>query len=454
MVELRDYQQKYIDAIHNSTAKNVLVVAPVGSGKSMIMQEYINQHIVNKTILIISHSIDINEQLVDRFRKNIRKESHNRIIVETPIGALKYLKEVTPDYIIIDECHHAPANTYQVLLLDHYTKLIGFTATPERGDGVPLGDTFSEMINLVSMKELIELNYLVPIQTFTISAFTKKTPSPEIVVNLCKENEGKKIIIFCINKKHAELIHTTLKSNNINNWIYISGHDSQRITASGIKNSFGIHCKVLVVVSKLSEGVDVPQCDCVVMLRPIVKSLSTYIQQVGRGSRIYEGKTNLTVYDLVGNFWRYGSPEEFRHWSLNNEFNIKIRTKQLKALKKEGGGLWSPEFASKIQIIDVTSIGGKKLTEKDVYIKTIKTTIVTGILQKLNFYTPLTIKKTSWKRFSLYFSVKDVDFVIGKYQNYYKTIKLTADEKQNILTSALNDVFITKQSIISKMRNY
>lgn len=330
--------------IHNRNRN--LLVAATGTGKTVISAfDYKNFRSNNKSakLLFIAHRKEILQQAQATF-KGVLKENdfgslwvdgieplNNEYVfasVQTLNNRLKDIK-LSPDYydfIVLDEAHHGPASSYRPFL--NYFKpkvLLGLTATPERMDGENILEDFCNRIAAeIRLPEALNKKLLCPFQYFGITdsidltnvkwekgkyvaseltnLYTKNNfRVGEIINNLEKyTNDITDVtaIGFCVTVEHA--IFMTEKFN-------LAGLKAEYLTTRNTNERDRIReqfrkkeINYLFVVDIFNEGVDIPEIDTVLFLRP-TESLTIFLQQLGRGLRLSEGKDCLTVLDFVGN---------------------------------------------------------------------------------------------------------------------------------------------------------
>ncbi len=330
--------------IHNRY-KNLLVAA-TGTGKTVISAfDYKNFRSNNKSskLLFVAHRKEILQQAKATFQGVLkdnnfgdlwvdgmepRSNEYLFVSVQTLNNRLKDLK-LSPDYfdfIILDEAHHGPASSYRPFLNFFKPKiLLGLTATPERMDNENILEDFCNRIAAeIRLPEALNQKLLSPFQYFGItdsidltnvrwekgryvaseltSIYTKNDVRVgEIISNLdnyTSDLNNVRAIGFCVTIEHATFMAEKfclaglkaecLTSNNTN--------ERDRIREQFRKKEFNY----LFVVDIFNEGVDIPEIDTVLFLRP-TESLTVFLQQLGRGLRLAEGKDCLTVLDFVGN---------------------------------------------------------------------------------------------------------------------------------------------------------
>lgn len=330
-INLRQYQTDIISQVIDSTSNRILVVAPCGAGKTVIAKQIIS--INNKNIWFIVHRRELLDQAVKTFKG-----------LNVQVLMIQSIKNVSiPDIIIIDEAHHSTSNSYMKLFNTYpNAKIIGLTATPTRLNGKPLGDIYDYMINNVNANQLIEQGYLstydyyapkidVDFTRARIVAgdyskqdidFLMNKPQiyGDVIKNYNQLASGRQTIVYCSSIPFSKTIEQLFIENNINA-VQFDGNTS-KIKRDKIIEDFrnGI-IQVLINVDLIGEGFDVPDCDCVLLLRP-TQSTSLYIQQSTRCLRSKQDK-HAIVIDFVGNVFRHGLPTEDREWSLTKTVECK-----------------------------------------------------------------------------------------------------------------------------------
>jgi superfamily II DNA or RNA helicase len=269
--------------------------------------------------------------------------------VQTLARRRKTLTEV--DLFIIDEAHHARAGLWRKVLDDHPgARLLGVTATPVRLDGrglgVEAGGVFDALVTGPTIPELIADGYLAPTRCFVpqrrldlagiksragdyvTSDLAACIDQPEIagdaVEQYRRHADHQPAIVYCCDVRHAERIAVTFRCAGYRAACVHGGTNvahRDRLIA-GLGNN---KLELLTSCDLISEGIDVPCVGAVILLRP-TKSLTLYLQQVGRGMRPAAGKDALVVLDHAGNVITHGLPDRDRAWSLSGVETLRHRT--------------------------------------------------------------------------------------------------------------------------------
>lgn len=351
-MELRPYQEKLIadikECLHARRFSSVVAVLGCGGGKSVIAASIAGGATSKgNRVLFIVHRRELCEQIRGTFEQcGVDMSLCDVSMVQT---VSRHLGDM-PDYklIIVDEAHHATAKTYRKVF-DHYSgiPLIGFTATPIRLGQGGLGEVFERLVTSVSTKWLIDHNYLAPYRYFSVKlADTSKLHTvageykQDEVAELMQSKEiygdtvtqwlrlanGLKTIIYTASVEAAKSTAERFCDEGIKA-IALDGNTAQSERQAAVEAFRRGEITVLCNCELFGEGLDVPDCECVVLLRP-TKSLSLFIQQSMRSMRYKQGKTAIII-DHVGNAYLHGLPDDPREWSLEpkkkQETTVKIR---------------------------------------------------------------------------------------------------------------------------------
>lgn len=238
--------------------------------------------------------------------------------------------------IIVDEAHHATADSYRKII-DAYPDafVLGVTATPIRSSGEGFGDIFYDLIQGPQILEMEKMGFLVPHELYS-------TPIDEDILRQIRlkgydYNESdlgkvmmnytadlydtweeyafnKKTIVFAVNIAHSKSIVEMYKSKGVPA-VHIDGETPGHLRDRYIKDFSEGKYLILSNVGIATEGTDIPSIECVQGVRP-TKSLSLYLQMVGRGARLYPGKSKYILLDHANWFFEHGRPNANRKWTL------------------------------------------------------------------------------------------------------------------------------------------
>ena len=350
------YQQEILDKLEaERTVRGYtrnLVVAATGTGKTVISaldyKRFCKQHPQKPCrLLFVAHREEILRQSLYTFRAVLKDANFGELFVGSyrPEGidhlflsiqtfnSQDFATKTAPDYydyIVVDEFHHAAAPTYQKLLSYYKPQiLLGLTATPERMDGKSVLPYFNNRIAAeIRLPEAIDRKLLCPFQYFgvtdtvdlntlkwsaggydkgelsylyTLSGAVANRRADLVVSSLLKyvtDVHEVKGLGFCVSIEHAEFMCRYFNNHGIPS-IFLTGKssDEERKAAKGRLVSGEV--RFIFVVDIYNEGVDIPEVNTVLFLRP-TESLTIFLQQLGRGLRLAEDKECLTVLDFIG----------------------------------------------------------------------------------------------------------------------------------------------------------
>jgi len=296
------------------------------------------------TVWFIVHRQELVEQAVNTFNSlGISMENIEVHMIQSLVNKIdSYL---APDLIIFDECHHASSNSYlKIIDKFKYSYIIGLSATPIRLDGKPLGNIFSDMVSTITSKELIKRKYLceydyyapkldidfssvkIKLGDYDRNSIDEILDNPRVYGDVIKYYESmahdKQTICYCNTIKYSKMIAEKLCSSGYRA-VHFDGDTPTKERKDIINRFRNKEIDILCNVDLIGEGFDVPNCDCVMLLRP-TQSLGLFIQQSMRCLRP-NGEKRAIILDFVGNCYRHGMPTEDRTWSLS--VPIKCRNK-------------------------------------------------------------------------------------------------------------------------------
>lgn len=343
-MELRDYQQEAIDNLKRmrEDGKTIaLLYHATGVGKTITAAT--DAKAVGGRTLFLVNALKLASQAKDTFAKvwpeatlgeytGSQKDVSQTVIFATVQSISKDLAKFSPtdfDYLIVDECHHAAANTYQKIFTYFHPKFIlGLTATPERSDGEDMLELFQNVAHKMDLKTAVERGILVPIRCVRVKTNIDLT---DVRINGIKYNSqdlesklfipernqltvdtylkyvnGKKTVIFCASVDHAAEIAKLLRDNGVKAEA-VSGRDRVEIRDKILKDYATGSTNVLCACDLLNEGWDSLHTTVLFMARPTM-SKTIYMQQLGRGTRRCPGKDDLLVIDFVDNANMFNMP--------------------------------------------------------------------------------------------------------------------------------------------------
>lgn len=343
-IELRDYQQEAAENLQKmrEDGKTIaLLYHATGVGKTITAAT--DAKAVGGRTLFLVNALKLASQAKETFAKvwpeatlgeytGSQKDMTQTVIFATVQSISKDLEKFSPtdfDYLIVDECHHAAANTYQKIFTYFHPKFIlGLTATPERSDGEDMLELFQNVAHKMDLKTAVERGVLVPIRCIRVKTnidltdvringikynsqdLESKLFIPErnqlIVDTYLKYVNGKKTVIFCASVDHAAEIAKLLRDNGVKAEA-VSGRDRVEVREKILKDYETGSTNVLCACDLLNEGWDSPHTTVLFMARPTM-SKTIYLQQLGRGTRRCPGKEDLLVVDFVDNANMFNMP--------------------------------------------------------------------------------------------------------------------------------------------------
>ena len=335
--ELRPYQQQARDRIHaewDAGHTRTLLVLPTGTGKTIVFASVAADQVrAGDRVLILAHRGELLEQAADKLQRStglvsaVEKaestclDSWFRVVVGSvqTLQLTTRLERFPQDYfgtIIIDEAHHAITDGYR-RILDYFSgaKVLGVTATPDRGDMRNLGEVFDSLAFEYKLTDAIKEGYLCKIMAQTIPlklditdvGFTSGDYSlgqlgtaldpylEQIAAEMAQRCKGRKTVVFLplikTSQKFRDLLNAYgFRAAEVNG----QSEDRREVLADFDAGKYNVLCNSML----LTEGWDCPSVDCVVVLRP-TKVRSLYSQMVGRGTRLSPGKTDLLLLDFL-----------------------------------------------------------------------------------------------------------------------------------------------------------
>lgn len=340
-MQLRPYQNELVEQLRTAWRegyKAPCIVLPCGGGKSVILAEMARRTAANgKRVLFLVHRRELVEQIVGTFIGwGVDMRLCDVMMVQTASRRLSKLKK--PALIMTDENHHSSAQSYK-RIYEHFSDVlrVGVTATPVRLGGSGLGDVNDKLIVGVSAKWLIENRCLAPYDYYAPDvadltgvrtkmgefvaadiekAMIKNAVFGDVISYYRKLADGRKAVCYCAGIKHSKAMAESFSAAGIPA-AHIDG-ETEKCERSRIISDFRSgKIRILCNVDLISEGFDVPDCECAILLRP-TQSLTLYIQQAMRCMRFVDGK-RAVIIDHVGNYARFGLPDDDREWSLDKK---------------------------------------------------------------------------------------------------------------------------------------
>ena len=372
-IRMRDYQELAITGCGRSIAsgnKRIILQSHVGSGKTVMAAEIIQRAIAKRNrVLFLAprrqliyqtvetlQSYDINCGMImageRRFTQPlVQVASFDTITARMGAGRMT-LPEA--ELCIVDEAHMCTSPA-RIKILGEYKVVIGLTATPALANGKGLGFFYQDIVESLSMADMVKQGHLVPMRYFIgespdLSGLTLNADGDFREADLERLNDTPKLIgdiytnwrriapnrttlIFAVNKKHARHLHDEFASHGVS-VDYIDGEtppeERERIRQDVEKGK----TQVIVNIGVMVAGVNWPRIDCVLIARQM-RNIANWIQCIGRGSRLYPNKKDCIVIYHGSNFEELGMIDEPIEWDLNDKTTIRERKERAKQEAKE-----------------------------------------------------------------------------------------------------------------------
>ncbi|NBK24934.1 MAG: DEAD/DEAH box helicase, partial [Spirochaetia bacterium] len=353
LFNLRPYQLDAVSQIEDCWAKGIQCVVcqlPTGGGKSRIIRQITDNYAANKKVIyLVAHR----NTLVRQLSQEIAEADIKHGIIQSGAPFIRYRIQVCsmqtlvrrldklaePEIIIVDEVHHIRSGSYmKILNFWPDAKVLGMTATPSRPDGKGLDDIFDRLILGPTMKELIEAGFLSDYEYYapavldmegvkvkagefnteqTLERVDRKTITGSAVEHYRKYADHMPAIASCVSIAHSEHVAQEFREAGYKALAVNSTMDALDVQRAigGLRDG---SIEILTQCEMLGEGVDVPAATCLIGLRPTA-SLVIFLQHVGRVLRKSPGKDKAIILDHVGNWSRFGLPDDEREWTLEGK---------------------------------------------------------------------------------------------------------------------------------------
>lgn len=382
-----------IEALRQKGAERALVISATGTGKTYLGAFDVKQA-KPKRMLFLVHREQILRDAELSFRKVIGYDEHQSVIYQSgmdlsnkqyvfatiqSLSRTNNLDGLDPDlfdYILIDEVHHAAANSYQ-RIMTHFTPdfFLGLTATPERTDGQNIYELFHYNVAYeIRLQEALAEEMLTPFLYYGVSEMRRedgelidekedfsRLVTRERVDHILEKvsyyeisAEETKGLIFCSRNKEAEELSIELNARGLRT-VALSGSDSQDVRESVVKQLEDGQLDYILTVDIFNEGIDIPSLNQIVMLRNTQSSI-VFIQQLGRGLRLYPKKNVVTIIDFIGNY--------------KNNYLIPMALYGDKSFNKDN---YRRRLGTHQQIAGVTTVNFEEVAQKQIYDSITKT---------------------------------------------------------------------------------
>ena len=330
---LRPYQREAMAAVLDSWREfdRVLLVLPTGAGKTVVFAQVAKKRLKAGRVLILAHREELLNQAADKLQtfagldSDLERAEHRASreagIVIASVQTLRgdRLANWAPDHfatIIVDEAHHGLADGYQAIL-EHFdgAKILGVTATPDRGDKRALGEIFETIAYEIGLPALIDTGYLsritakllpLGIELGTVRSKMRDYVASDLdsaIVPFLEEIAGA-IIEHASDRKTLVFLPTVQSSRTMAKILAAQGTSAEHVDGTStdrraiLERFSGKESGILTNCLLLTEGFDEPGIDCIVNLRP-TRSRPLYQQMVGRGTRIFPSKRDLLLLDFL-----------------------------------------------------------------------------------------------------------------------------------------------------------
>ena len=358
---LRPYQEAAVSDACKALDKhgNTIVVAPTGAGKTIMLSALVGERYKDgKKILVMQHRDELVDQNKSKFERinpyittsivngTVKNWDGNTIfsMVQT-ISRERNLRDRPKfDMIVVDESHHAAADTYLKVINavkedNPDAEIVGFTATPNRGDGKGLRSVFNNCSHQIEITTLIREGFLVPPKSYVIDCgvgdqlnkvsrkgndfdmeqveaiMNHKVINDKVVTEWMDHADGRKTVVFCSTIKHAEDLLESFVEYDVDAKL-VTGDTPKDERAETLHELAYGDLEVVVNVSVLTEGFDAPPVSCIVLTRPCSQK-GTMVQMIGRGLRTIDPeefpgvvKTDCVVLDFGTSVLTHGSLED------------------------------------------------------------------------------------------------------------------------------------------------
>jgi DNA repair protein RadD len=352
---LRDYQLRALRLLAEALQAGSLaplIQAPTGAGKSTIAAAIVvRAREANMSVLFLAHRRELINHAFDRCAASGLDPRQMGVIMSTDprcrpglpvqiasIDTLRYRQLPRADLVIIDECHRSLSPSLRALLGQYPGAIkLGLTATPFRADGQALGEVFTRLVQVATVKELIALGALVEPRCFTVppeqmpdlssvavrrgdyderalaDAMDRAPLVGNIVEHWLKLANDVPTVVFATNIAHSRHILTRFQEAGVSSE-HLDGETPTSDRDAILARLEGGQTRVVSSVMCLAEGWDQPSVKCAILARP-TKSLGLYLQQAGRILRPFEGQ-QAVILDHAGCVLEHGLPQDDREYSL------------------------------------------------------------------------------------------------------------------------------------------
>ena len=370
---LREYQNQIIKDSRQSYGKGnrrIILQMHVGAGKTVVAAEIARSSVSNlKKVLFLVPRRQLAYQAVQTFTNYgintglimagerpfgmplLQVGSFDTITSRVSSGAMQL---PYADVVMVDEAH-ACFSQARLELLKKYPLVIGITATPALANGKGMGAFYTDIVEGLSMAAMVEQEYLVPMKYYGADApdlalvklnadgdyqekgLAEATDKPELIgsiyTNYKRIAGDRTTLIFAVNCKHAQHIHDEFMRHGVTSE-YIDGSTPTEEREAIKARVMSGKSKVIVNIGVMAFGTDWPIISCVIIAR-VTRNISSWIQMIGRGSRLYPDKKDCLVIYHGDNFDDLGRIDDPIEWTLDDKSTIRERKEAAKKAAKE-----------------------------------------------------------------------------------------------------------------------
>lgn len=361
---LRDYQTRALSEIaghFRRGEKSVLAVAPTGAGKGTMAVALLHQiEQMGRRGLFLVHRREIVHDICDRL---LAAGVHAGVVMngqaprrELPIqvASIQTIVGESPrpyDLVIADEAHHYASDEWGEFVRRLQPRaLCGFTATPQRSDGRPLGDMFEVLVDVVSYSELLARGHLVPARLF-------RPECPLDRVDTLAKDPVEAYLAHAAGRRALFFVEDLAAARKVRDRLHERGIEAATVTATtpyeerkrAVQSLRTGSLQAIVNFYTMAEGVDIPSVSAIVLARNAAYD-ATYLQMIGRALRPHPGKEDAIILDLTGTSFQHGLPLEDRIYALRQR-------------KEDESGRKTREHYRRAQVAPPQSVLGVQLVE-------------------------------------------------------------------------------------------
>lgn len=327
MVDLYDYQRRAVKDVllaWQGGARRVCLVMPTAAGKSVVSVEVVRRaREAGHRVLAVAHRRELVEQLCGHYGPEaapvcagMAGDASKPIQVASIQTLMARDVPIECGLVVTDECHHLPQGGQWVHVVQSYgdVRWLGLTATPERADGQPLGDTFDHLVVGAQYSELLERGRICPCDVFFPPETLQKGIALSVSEAYKRYANGGQAFVFVNSVDEAFKVTVELQNAGVLAVAVTGDSDSEERAESFMLFRRG-YVKAIVNVFVCTEGIDVPSASVCILARGVGHA-STYLQMVGRVLRTAPGKECARLIDLTGSVLAHGLPTSDREYSL------------------------------------------------------------------------------------------------------------------------------------------